>query len=150
MVATLADGGKPQARLGITHWSARFLAAELGISFASVARIWRKWKIAPHRIETFKFSTDPELEAKVRDVIGLYLAPPDNAVVVSVDEKSQIQALDRTAPMLPLRPAWPPAGPTTTSGTAPPRCSPPSRSPPARSPRTRATRGTATRNSCGS
>jgi transposase len=95
---------KPPARLGITHWSARFLAAELGISFASVARIWRKWKIQPHRIETFKFSTDPELEAKVRDVIGLYLAPLDNAVVVSVDEKSQIQALDRTAPMLPLRP----------------------------------------------
>jgi transposase len=104
VVATLADGGKPPARLGITHWSARFLAGELGISFASVARIWRKWKIAPHRIETFKFSTDPELEAKVRDVTGLYLAPPDNAVVVSVDEKSQIQALDRTAPMLPLRP----------------------------------------------
>jgi transposase len=101
VVATLADGGKPPPRLGITHWSARFLAAELGISFASVARIWRKWKIAPHRIETFKFSTDPELEAKVRDVIGLYLAPPDNAVVVSVDEKSQIQALDRTAPLRP-------------------------------------------------
>ena len=104
VVATLADGGRPPQRLGITHWSARFLAAELGISFASVARIWRKWKIQPHRIETFKFSTDPELEAKVRDVVGLYLAPPDNAVVVSVDEKSQVQALDRTAPMLPLRP----------------------------------------------
>ena len=104
VVATLADDGRPPARLGITHWSARFLAAELGISFASVARIWRKWKIQPHRIETFKFSTDPELEAKIRDVVGLYLAPPDNAVVVSVDEKSQIQALDRTAPMLPLRP----------------------------------------------
>jgi transposase len=86
VAATLADGGKPPERLGITHWSARFLAAELGISFASVARIWRKWKIQPHRIETFKFSTDPELEARVRDVIGLYLAPPDNAVVVSVDE----------------------------------------------------------------
>ena len=70
----------------------------------SVARIWRKWDIQPHRIETFKFSTDPELEAKIRDVVGLYLDPPDNAVVVSVDEKSQIQALDRTAPMLPLRP----------------------------------------------
>jgi transposase len=104
VVATLADDGRPPARLGITHWSARFLAAELGISFASVARIWRKWKIQPHRIETFKFSTDPELESKVRDVIGLYLAPPDNAVVVSVDEKSQVQALDRTAPMLPLMP----------------------------------------------
>jgi transposase len=104
VVATLADDGRPPARLGITHWSARFLAAELGISFASVARIWRKWKIQPHRIETFKFSTDPELEAKIRDVVGLYLAPPDGAVVVSVDEKSQVQALDRTAPMLPLRP----------------------------------------------
>jgi transposase len=104
VVATLANDGRPPERLGITHWSARFLAAELGISFASVARVWRKWKIQPHRIETFKFSTDPELEAKIRDVVGLYLDPPDNAVVVSVDEKSQIQALDRTAPMLPLRP----------------------------------------------
>jgi transposase len=107
IAATLADGGRPPARLGITHWSARFLAAELGISFATVARIWRKWKIQPHRTETFKFSTDPELEAKIRDVVGLYLDPPVNAVVVSVDEKSQIQALDRTAPMLPLRPGLP-------------------------------------------
>ena len=104
VAATLAGDGRPPERLGITHWSARFLAAELGISFASVARIWRKWDIQPHRIETFKFSTDPELEAKARDVIGLYLAPPDDAVVVSADEKSQIQALDRDAPMLPLRP----------------------------------------------
>src|ERR1700729_1042655 len=102
VVATLADDGRPPERLGITHWSARFLAAELGISFASVARIWRKWGIQPHRIETFKFSTDPELDSKVRDVIGLYLAPPDNAVVVSVDEKSQVQALDRTAACLDL------------------------------------------------
>src|SRR5450755_4050626 len=75
VVATLADDGRPPERLGITHWSARFLAAELGISFASVARIWRKWKIQPHRLETFKFSTDPELESKIRDVVGLYLAP---------------------------------------------------------------------------
>jgi transposase len=104
VVATLADDGRPPRRLGITHWSARFLAAELGISFASVARIWRKWGIQPHRIQTFKFSTDPDLESKVRDIVGLYLNPPDQAVVVSVDEKSQIQALDRTAPMLPLRP----------------------------------------------
>ena len=104
VVATLADDGRPPKRLGITHWSARFLAAELGISFASVARIWRKWHLQPHRIETFKFSTDPELEAKIRDVVGLYLAPPDNAVVVCVDEKSQVQALERTAPGLPLRP----------------------------------------------
>ena len=104
VVATLAEGGLLLARLGITHWSARFLAGELGISFASVARIWRKWGIQPHRVETFKFSTDPQLEAKIRDVVGLYLDPPGNAVVVSVDEKSQVQALDRTAPMLPLRP----------------------------------------------
>src|SRR6516162_5394796 len=104
VVATLANDGRPPPRLGITHWSARFLAAELGISFASVARIWRKWRIQPHRIETFKFSTDPQLEPKIRDVVGLYLDPPQNAVVVSVDEKSQIQALDRTQAGLPLRP----------------------------------------------
>jgi transposase len=104
VAATLVNNGRPPERLGITHWSSRFLASELGISFTTVARAWRKWGIQPHRLETFKFSTDPQLEAKIRDVIGLYLAPPDNAVVVSVDEKSQIQALDRTAPMLPLRP----------------------------------------------
>jgi transposase len=104
VAATLADAGRPPQRLGITHWSSRFLAAELGISFATVARIWRKWRIQPHRVETFKFSTDPQLEAKIRDVAGLYLNPPENAVVVSVDEKSQIQALDRTAPMLPVMP----------------------------------------------
>ena len=70
VMATLADGGQPPGRLGITHWSARYMAPELGISFASVARIWRKWKIQPYRIETFKFSADPELEAKIRDVAG--------------------------------------------------------------------------------
>ena len=95
---------RPLRRLGVTHWSARLLARELGVSFATVARIWRKWKLQPWRVETFKFSTDPELDAKVRDVVGLYLNPPDKAVVVCVDEKSQVQALDRTAPMLPVRP----------------------------------------------
>jgi transposase len=104
LAETLADQGKPPPELGVTHWSARLLAGRLGISFSTVARIWRKWKIAPHRLETFKFSTDPQLEPKLRDVVGLYLNPPNNAVVVSVDEKSQIQALDRTAPMLPIRP----------------------------------------------
>jgi transposase len=104
VVATLEA---PPARLGVTHWSARLLADHLGISFATVARIWRKWKLQPWRTETFKFSTDPELEAKIRDVVGLYLAPPDKAVVVCVDEKSQVQALDRTAPILPLRPGIP-------------------------------------------
>lgn len=72
-----------------------------------MARIWRKWDIQPHRVETFKFSTDPELEVKIRDVVGRYLHPPENAVVVSFDEKSQIQALDRTQPALPLRPGLP-------------------------------------------
>jgi len=85
VVATLQP---PPPSLGVTHWSARLLAKELGISFASVARIWRDWKLQPWRRETFKFSTDPELDAKVRDVVGLYLAPPDKAVVVCIDEKT--------------------------------------------------------------
>jgi transposase len=101
VVATLADEGRPPEHLGVTHWSARLLAAELKISFATVARIWRKWNLQPWRVETFKFSTDPELDAKIRDVVGLYLNPPDNAIVLCVDEKSQVQALDRTAPILP-------------------------------------------------
>jgi transposase len=103
VVATLAQDGRPPAHLAVTHWSARLLAAELGISFATVARIWRKWNLQPWRSETFKFSTDPELDAKIRDVLGLYLHPPEKAVVVCIDEKSQIQALDRTAPILPIR-----------------------------------------------
>ena len=97
----------PPEALGVTHWSARLLGKHLGISFASVARIWREWNLQPWRRETFKFSTDPELDAKVRDVVGLYLNPPDKAVVVCIDEKSQIQALDRTAPILPIRPRLP-------------------------------------------
>ena len=98
----------PPAELGVSHWSARLMADHLreqgtSVSFAEVARIWRDKGLQPHRIETFKFSTDPALEAKIRDVVGLYLAPPSNAVVVCIDEKSQIQALDRTAPLLPIR-----------------------------------------------
>jgi transposase len=104
VVATLQA---PPASLGVTHWSARLLGRQLGISFATVARIWRAWKLQPWRRETFKFSTDPELDAKVRDVVGLYLNPPEKAVVVCVDEKSQVQALDRTAPILPMRPGLP-------------------------------------------
>src|SRR5450756_485281 len=104
VVATLAA---PPEQLGVTHWSARLLAKELGISFASVARIWRDNDLKPWRRETFKFSTDPELDAKVRDVVGLYLDPPTKAVVVCIDEKTHIQALDRTAPILPIRPGVP-------------------------------------------
>jgi transposase len=97
----------PPKKLGVTHWSSRLLAAELGLSNVAVANIWREHDLQPWRSETFKFSTDPALDAKVRDVVGLYLAPPANAVVVCVDEKSQIQALDRTAPMLPIAPGLP-------------------------------------------
>ena len=97
----------PPARLGVTHWSTRLLAAELGISNFAVGQVWKRWGLQPWRVETFKFSTDPELEAKVRDIVGLYLHPPERAVVLCVDEKSQIQALDRTAPILPLRPGLP-------------------------------------------
>ena len=97
----------PPAFLGVTHWSSRLLAAELSVGDATIARAWRRYGLQPWRRESFKFSTDPELEAKVRDVVGLYLDPPQKAVVLCVDEKSQIQALDRTAPILPLRPGLP-------------------------------------------
>jgi transposase len=97
----------PPAALGVTHWSSRLLAAELSVGDATVARAWRRYGLQPWRRETFKFSTDPALKAKVRDVVGLYLDPPEKAIVLCVDEKSQIQALDRTAPILPLRPGLP-------------------------------------------
>ncbi len=97
----------PPERLGVTHWSTRLLAHEIGVGDATVARAWRRYHVQPWRSETLEFSTDPELEAKVRDVVGLYLAPPEQAVVLCIDEKSQVQALDRTAPMLPLRPGLP-------------------------------------------
>jgi len=89
---------------GATHWSARRMAREVGMSITTVQRIWAEAGLRPHLVETFKFSTDPELITKVRDVVGLYLNPPERAVVLSLDEKTQIQALDRTQPMLPLRP----------------------------------------------
>jgi transposase len=104
VAATLADDGRPPEHLGVTHWSARLLAAELGTTFATVAKIWRKWGLQPHRIETFKFCTDPQLGPRIRDVVGWYLNPAEKAVVVCVDEKSQIQALDRTQLGLALRP----------------------------------------------
>ncbi|MDQ3095726.1 MAG: IS630 family transposase [Actinomycetota bacterium] len=97
----------PPKKLGVTHWSSRLLAPRVGVDHATVARAWKTYGVQPWRAETFKFSTDPELVAKVTDVVGLYLAPPENAVVLCVDEKSQIQALDRTAPMLPMQPDLP-------------------------------------------
>jgi transposase len=87
-----------------THWSVRSMAKVQGISRMAVQRIWKAHRLQPHRVESFKFSRDPHFVEKLRDVVGLYLNPPDKALVLSVDEKSQIQALDRTAPLLPLRP----------------------------------------------
>jgi transposase len=109
LTATLTT---PPPELGVTHWSSRRLADWLQrrgtrVSHDSISRLWRRFGIQPWRCETFKFSTDPELEAKLRDVVGLYLNPPDKAVVLCVDEKSQVQALQRTAPILPMRPGLP-------------------------------------------
>jgi transposase len=87
-----------------THWSTRLLATKLGVSQSTVSRAWRAFGLQPHRAETFKLSTDPLFIDKVRDIVGLYLNPPTKAMVLCVDEKSQIQALDRTQPLLPLAP----------------------------------------------
>jgi transposase len=94
----------PPKSLGVTHWSSRLLAARLHTSHVTIAAAWKEFGVKPWRSETFKFSTDPELVAKVTDVIGLYMAPPENAIVLCVDEKSQIQALDRTQKTLPMQP----------------------------------------------
>jgi len=98
---------KPPPGSGLSHWSVRELAAEVGVSHSTVHRIWQAHDLQPHRIETFKFTTDPDAEEKIHDVVGLYLHPPANAVVLSVDEKTQIQALNRTQPILPLRSGLP-------------------------------------------
>jgi transposase len=92
---------KPEAA---THWSTRSMAKAMGLSQTAIARIWRAFGLQPHRTETFKLSTDPLFVEKVRDVVGLYLNPPDRAIVLCVDEKSQVQALNRTQPLLPLGP----------------------------------------------
>ena len=102
IVATLEERPKDA-----THWSTRSMAARAGISAASVGRIWRAFGLQPHRAETFKLSADPLFIDKVRDVVGLYLDPPERALVLCVDEKSQIQALDRTQPILPMLPTTP-------------------------------------------
>ena len=89
---------------GQTHWSTRGLAHASGLSRMTICRIWRAFGLQPHRADTFKLSPDPQLVEKVRDIVGLYMNPPDHALVLCVDEKGQIQALDRTQPLLPLRP----------------------------------------------
>jgi transposase len=103
-VLTVTLGRPPK---GETHWSSRAVAERVGISQGSVLAIWREHQLQPHRTRTFKSSTDPQLEEKVRDVIGLYLHPPEKAVVLCLDVKSQIQALDHTQPLLPMRPGQP-------------------------------------------
>jgi transposase len=92
---------------GATHWSTRSMAAATGLSQSSISRIWRAFSLQPHRSETFKLSNDPLFVGKVRDIAGLYLNPPDKALVLCVDEKSQMQALERTQPLLPMRPGVP-------------------------------------------
>lgn len=89
---------------GATHWSTRQMAKKMGLSQSAISRIWRAFGLKPHRASTFTLSQDPLFIEKVRDVVGLYMSPPDNALVLSVDEKSQIQALNRTQPILPMRP----------------------------------------------
>ena len=89
---------------GSTHWSSRMMAKQVGLSQATVSRIWRAFRLKPHRRETFTLSTDEQFVEKVHDIVGLYMKPPDHAVVLCVDEKSQIQALERSQPVLPMRP----------------------------------------------
>src|SRR6187200_2086591 len=90
-----------------THWSSRLMAEEMGLSQNAIVRIWHAFGLQPHRVENFKFSKDAQFVEKVRDVVGLYLNPPDRAIVLCVDEKSQVQALNRTEPILPLAPGIP-------------------------------------------
>jgi transposase len=88
----------------VTHWTGRAMAKAMGLSYTTIQRIWKAHKLAPHRLRTFKRSNDPAFAAKVEDIVGLYMHPPAHALVLSIDEKSQIQALDRTQPGLPLKP----------------------------------------------
>ena len=100
VAATLSP---PPKKCDVTRWSSRLLASRLKIGSATIARSWREYGVQPWKSETFTLSTDPELVGEVTDVVGLYLAPPESAIILCVNEKSQIQGLDRTAPMLPMR-----------------------------------------------
>ncbi len=90
-----------------THWTTRLMAQEMGLSQNAIVRIWHAFGLQPHRVENLKFSKDPQFVEKVRDIVALYLNPPDRAIVLCVDEKSQVQALNRTEPILPLAPGVP-------------------------------------------
>lgn len=92
---------------GDTHWSTRSMAADQGLNQTQVSRIWRAFGLKPHAVDSWKLSKDPDFVDKVRDIVGLYMSPPENALVLAVDEKSQVQALDRTAPILPMMPGTP-------------------------------------------
>ena len=124
IVATLE-----QTPRNATHWSRASMASRTGLSRSTIGRIWRDFGLQPHRAETFKLSTDPLFVEKVVDVVGLYHNPPERAVVLCVDEKSQVQALNRSQPVLPMMPGIPSGAPMTTSATASPACSPRSTSP---------------------
>lgn len=104
LVQKIVDATRTTPPLGATQWTARSMAKWAGTSRMVVHRIWKRHGLQPHRVDTFKISTDPQLAEKVRDVVGLYLDPPDRALVLSVDEKTSIQALDRTQPGLPIKP----------------------------------------------
>ena len=107
VAARVVDATLDTKPVGGTHWSIREMAAQQGISPAAVQRIWKAHGLKPHLVQSFKLSADPHFEEKVRDIVGLYLKPPDKALVLCVDEKTQIQAIDRTRPVLPLRPGIP-------------------------------------------
>jgi hypothetical protein len=103
VIARTLEGPPAQA----TQWTTRSLADVAGLSKATIARIWQTFGLQSHRVDTFKLSADPQFVEKVRDIVGLYLCPPERAIVLSMDEKSQVQALDRTRPLLPMRPGIP-------------------------------------------
>jgi hypothetical protein len=107
VVARVVDATMDRKPVRATHWSIREMAAAQHVSPATVQRIWRAHGLKPHLVQGFKLSSDPHFEEKVRDIVGLYLKPPDKALVICVYEKTQIQATDRTRPVLPLRPGIP-------------------------------------------
>jgi transposase len=123
-IASIVEATMKTKPKDATHWSVRTMAQNQPVSAATVYRIWQKHKLQPHRVESFKFSTDPDFVLKLRDIVGLYVNPPDKALVLSVDEKSQIQALDRTQPILPLRPGLPERRTHDYERHGPPHCLP--------------------------